>query len=306
MKGNRKNESNIFNLDQHSTSSLNKSMARKKSDFSKTLVSQSVDLTFKSMDRSLSASDLAKSIKQKNFESNVFSNAKKVKKVEIDLNKRAQKIQETSASSQDKRNKTQIYWEEHDKKKKEDQLKKAKLKSEVEENNRKSISEFKESKNRLNTFLTSKTKEKEKAKEEADKKMKTLTVMLKNSDSTKPITSPKRTNYKNYRSQFSSVLNKNLYDLALKPKLGISQNKSFVYELTNPNYRDSNDIKTAFAKQGLHIYDIKLDSGLINKANKEEKFTFKIRQNETHEEFKTRLSKAKESFTKEKLKRIIN
>ena len=69
--------------------------------------------------------------------------------------------------------------------------------------------------------------------------------------------------------------------------------------LINSKYIGKKEIERAFAQRGIKIYDVKEESDAIF-INKDNKITFKIRENEYDKDFNSKMQNIKNELIKEK------
>lgn len=77
------------------------------------------------------------------------------------------------------------------------------------------------------------------------------------------------------------------------------ENNIKLYEISSKNL-SSKEIERAFAQKGIKIYDVKEDSNAIFGANKNNKITFKIRDNEYDKDFNSKIKNIQKEFFKDK------
>ena len=74
--------------------------------------------------------------------------------------------------------------------------------------------------------------------------------------------------------------------------------KNMIFEV-NSKYIGKKEIERAFAQRGIKIYDVKEESDAIF-INKDNKITFKIRENEYDKDFNSKMQNIKNELIKEK------
>ena len=72
-----------------------------------------------------------------------------------------------------------------------------------------------------------------------------------------------------------------------------------LFEVNSKNL-GKREIERAFAQRGIKIYDVKEESDAIFGVNKDNKITFKIRENEYDKDFDSKIQDIKNKFIKEK------